>query len=31
MASVCTLVDRGIDAGKIEVISNGVDVLPGIE
>lgn len=25
------LVDRGIDAGKIEVIPNGVDVLPGIE
>jgi glycosyltransferase involved in cell wall biosynthesis len=25
------LVERGIDAGKIEVIPNGVDVLPGIE
>lgn len=25
------LVDRGIDAGKIEVIPNGVDVLPGID
>ena len=25
------LVERGVDAGRIEVIPNGVDVLPGIE
>jgi glycosyltransferase involved in cell wall biosynthesis len=25
------LVERGVDAGKIEVIPNGVDVLPGLE